>query len=355
MRGSLRIRTFLWMAAVVVAYFTLYAAALFCYNRFEMAEADRTHGPVEEFEEFLIIVSLGVLMLPVVLALAWDVSRRMLRPVRNMAETAQRISEGTLTERIPVPETADEMSSLAHTLNSAFERFQVAVRRLEQFSSDASHQLRNPLMGLRGSGEIALQRERTPAEYRETIAGMLEEADRLNRVVSQLLAMARLDAARLRADFAPQDAAEIVRRVLDLRRPQASAKNLTLEEKSPGRVPVSVNRTLLMEALANLLDNAIRHSPIGGSITVETRVGPDQAVLAVLDQGPGIPAERLAALFSRFRRGDHTDPHGTGIGLSITSEIMHLHQGELSARNRPEGGAEFTLRLPLASAPRGTA
>jgi heavy metal sensor kinase len=351
MKGSLRFRAFLWMAAVLAVYFLFYTIAHFAFNRFEIREG---HNPMEEFEEFLILVSVGLLMFPVVLALAWDVTRRMLRPVRSMAETAQRISEGSLAERIPVPETADEMESLARTLNGAFDRFQVAVRRLEQFSSDASHQLRNPLMGLRGAGEIALQRDRTPLEYRETIAGMLEEAGRLNRVVNQLLAMARLDAARLRSDFSPQDAADIARRAMTLRRSQASAKNLKMEEAAPAAVPVTANRTLIMEAVANLLDNAIRHSPEGGTITVEVRTERDQAVISVLDQGPGIPADQLSVLFARFRRGDHVDQHGTGIGLSIASEIMHLHHGELSARNRPEGGAEFTLRLPLADSPRST-
>ena len=348
----LRLRYFSWLAGMLLTYYLIYAAAIFAYNRFETLE--QGHEAVEEFQEFLILVSLGLVMLPVMLAVAWDVARRMLAPLHTMAATAQRISEGALDERIAVPDSDDEMSSLATTLNSAFERFQLAVRRLEQFTSDASHQLRNPLMGLRGTGEITLQRARSTDEYRETIAGMLDEVDRLNRVVNQLLAMARLDAARLRADFAHHDATTVARHVLDIRRSQAQVRDLTLELQGPQTVQFFGSRTLVMEALANLIDNAIRHSPEGGRITLHVREEAGQAVWIVRDQGAGIPADKLATLFQRFHRGDHDDPQGLGLGLSIASEIMHLHQGTLVGRNHPDGGAEFVLRVPTQEPSRRT-
>ena len=349
---SLRFRYFAWLAGVLVAYYLVYSAGLFAYNRFETME--QHHDAAEEFQEFLTLLGLGLVMLPIMLAVAWEVARRMLTPLQAMAETAQRISEGALTERIAVPPGEDEMASLALTLNSAFDRFHQAVRRLEQFSSDASHQLRNPLMGLRGTGEISLQRARTDEEYRETIAGMLEEVDRLTRVVNQLLAMARLDAARLRADFAKHDALSLTRHVLDLRRSQAAARRLELELDHTDTVSLFGSRTLVMEALANLVDNAIRHSPERGRVTVRVATESGQAVWQVRDRGPGVPADKLPVLFQRFHRGDHDDPQSVGLGLSIAAEIVHLHQGTLDARNHPEGGAEFTLRIPATEPARRT-
>jgi signal transduction histidine kinase len=349
---SLRFRYFTWLAVVLVAYFLIYSAGLFAYNRFETME--QHHDAVEEFQEFLTLLGLGLVMMPIMLAVAWEVSRRMLAPLRAMADTAQRISEGALTERIAVPPGNDELSSLALTLNSAFDRFHQAVRRLEQFSSDASHQLRNPLMGLRGTGEISLQRARSDDEYRETIGGMLEEVDRLTRVVNQLLAMARLDAARLRADFALHDALALTRHVLDLRRSQAEARGLQLELDNSHPVSLFGSRTLVMEALANLVDNAIRHSLEGGRVTVGVAVANGLAMWQVRDRGPGLPAEKLPQLFQRFHRGDHDDPQSVGLGLSIAAEIVHLHQGTLDARNHPEGGAEFTLRIPATEPTRRT-
>ena len=344
MSRSLRVRHFGWLTVVLVAYYLVYLSALFAYNRYEMTELG--HDPQEEFEEFLALTSLGLVTLPLVIAFAWFVSSRMLRPLRAIADTAQRIGQGSLTERIPVPDSGDELSSLSSTLNAAFDRFHEAVRRLEQFASDASHQLRNPLLGLRGTGEIALQKERPAGEYRDTIVGMLDEVDRLHRVVSQLLAMARLDAARLRSEFAAHDAGAILRHVLDLRRTQAAARRVTLEDAGDERVIAYGDRTLLMEALANLVDNAIRHSPEGGCVRATARDEGTRACWTIRDDGEGIPAEKLPTLFERFSRGDHGDPGSVGLGLSIASEIAHLHRGSLTASNHPAGGAEFTLRIP---------
>lgn len=344
MKSPLRFRYFLWMAALAVAYYAALALGLFIFNRYELTEPG--HDPAEEFEEFLILLGIGAGLLPLVLLLAWDIAQRMLRPLSEMAGTATRISEGAFDERLPVPTEESELSLLARALNAAFERFSTSVRKLEQFTSDASHQLRNPLMGLRGSGEVVLQRERTPAEYRDAIGGMLEESARLSQMVEQLLACARLDAARLRMDFAPLEATALLREASHLRRAQAASKGQRLDIEDGPPAPLRGNRALLVEAIANLLDNAIRHAPPGSVIALRAAADAGGVALCVADPGSGIPEEQRAKLFTRFQRGDHSDPKGSGLGLAIVAEIAHLHGGSVEARNRPQGGAEFVLRLP---------
>jgi signal transduction histidine kinase len=263
-----------------------------------------------------------------------------------MAHTAQRISAGRFEERVSVPENHGEITELAHTLNHAFDRYQDAIDRMKNFASNASHQLRTPLTAMRSVGEVALQKARAPEEYRETIGSMLEEVQRLAHVIEQLLLLARMESAELRRHFVDSDAAGEMTSVVALRKPIIESKGLQLDFVPRAAVSIKANPALLRQAFANLLDNAIRHTPEGGRIELAVESGNDEILVRVADTGPGIPEHFRHKLFERFSPGVSTDQQGTGLGLAIVAEVVKVHGGSLQVESVPGQGATFTMRLP---------
>lgn len=341
---TLRWRYFIRLALLVGVYFVVHTFLLFLFNRHEIHEGG--HNEAEEFQEFLIIAGIGAAMLPALLILAWTLSGRMLKPLRAMADTARSIGDGLLTERLRVGEGQDEISSLALTINQAFDRYQEAVDRMHRFSANVSHQLRNPLTALRGTGEVTLQRDRTPEVYRNSIGEMLEEVQRLSGIVDQLLLMARMDAAALRAHFEPCDVAGEIAVVTETLLALAQERGISISSGAAPGLTVRADPALLRQAIENLLDNAIRHTPDGGRVGIAAGRHNGQISITVSDGGPGIPEEMRGHLFERFRRGGKSGYDGIGIGLAIAAEVMKAHGGSIEVDAAPGGGSAFTLRLP---------
>ena len=321
--------------------------------------AHRWANPQESFREGLEEVVQGVgltlLLLPFLVWVAWILSRWMIRPLHAMAETAKRIQGGALADRIEtgwMPD--DETKSLAETLNAAFNGYAGALRRLERFSGDAAHQLRTPIAAMRNLGEVALSRARTAEEYRETLETMLGELDRLTRIVEQLLQLSRLDAGALKARFAPIPLWSVVEQVKQIYQPAAEARGVALvaDMETPGSAVAGIEE-LLIELLGNLVDNALRHVPDGGSIRIESASQSGGGVrLAVTDSGPGIPAEFAQAIFDRFAQVPGAAAGKAGLGLSLAAEIARLHGGELRLANPGQPGACFECRWPSGTPPR---
>jgi signal transduction histidine kinase len=346
MKEALRFRYFLWLAALLLSFYAAFALVLWGFNLHEMHEAG--HDPVEEREEFFILLGLGAGLLPIMLALAWDMSRRMVRPLQGIAATARRISNGHLEERIQPTRTDNEIAVVVSTLNLALDRYQEAVNRLQRFSSDASHQLRTPLTAMRSAGEIALQRDRTPEEYRDAIGTMLEDAQHLGHVVEQLLLLSRLDQGRLTESFQLMDLGDVARQTCAQFEPVALDRNIALRTESSGRAPIRGNEALIQQALANLLDNALRHTPAGGRVLVQVTSSRHAWIeLRVADSGPGIPPAFRHRLFERFAKPAGSSS-GSGLGLAIVAEIVKGHGGSITLSENSDPGACFLIRLPAA-------
>lgn len=319
--------------------------------------AHRQANPYETFEEGMEEVVQGVgltlLLLPFLIWVAWILSRWMIRPLRAMAETAQRIRGGAWSERIETGRMPDdETKSLAETMNAAFDGYAGALRRLERFSGDAAHQLRTPVAAMRSMGEVALSRARTAEEYRETLETMLGELDRLTRIVEQLLQLSRLEAGALKTRFAPIPLWSVVEQVKQIYQPAAEARGVALvaEAETPGPQVAGIEE-LLIELLGNLVDNALRHVPDGGSVRIESASRLESGVrLVVTDSGPGIPAEFAQAIFDRFAQVPGAEAGRAGLGLSLAAEIARLHGGELRLANPGQPGARFECRWPSAPA-----
>jgi signal transduction histidine kinase len=232
-------------------------------------------------------------------------------------------------------------------------RLQQAFETQMRFTADASHELRSPLTALRGEIEIALRKERTPDEYRHVLESNLEEIDRLTRITEDLLMLARADARRLREGAPAMDPGDVSRRIVNRFRGRAEAKGIELHLRLDAEGPVPLDPGLIGQILWNLVDNAVKFTPSGGSVGVTVERKPYALKIDVIDTGPGL-GEEPERVFDRFVRLDPArtpggETSGTGLGLSIVQAIVESYGGRISARNA-ETGARFSVVLPLKEA-----
>lgn len=302
--------------------------------------------------DFLLVLLLGV---PVAVLGAgiggYLLARRALAPVDRMAGQARRITADRLSERLPVVNPDDELGRLATVFNETLGRLERSFEELRRFTADASHELRTPLTALRSVGEVGLRTHRDPEEYRQIIGSMLEEAERLGGLVDSLLMLSRADAGQVPLRRADVDLGEAAREVAQQWSVLAEEKGQALTVEVSGPVPARVDRVVFRQALVNLVDNAIKHSPEGAAITVTAAVGPAGPTVAVSDTGPGIPEEHRDHIFDRFYRVDKGRSRqlgGTGLGLAIARWAVEAHGGRLTFAPRPGGGSTFRITLPPA-------
>ncbi len=295
------------------------------------------------------LLAAGVAVLAVGLGGGWLATSRAIRPIEDIGAAASRISAGNLSERINVTDTDSELGRLAGVLNSTFARLDAAFAQQRQFTADASHELRTPLAVIISEAQSILARERSPAEYRETIETCLETAQQMRRLTESLLELARFDGGQEAIERVPCDLAERARASVELIRPLARRRHIGIEcDLAPVETLGDPDR--LGQVLTNLLSNAVAYNKDAGRIVVSTRVASGSAVLTVADTGPGIAAEDLPHVFKRFYRADkaraRADGHA-GLGLAICKAVIEAHGGVIEAASPPGGGAVFTVRLPL--------
>jgi heavy metal sensor kinase len=277
-------------------------------------------------------------------------ARRALAPVDRMSEMARAITAARLTDRLPVENPHDELGRLAAAFNDLLARLQAAFERMRQFTADASHELRTPLTAMRSVGEDGLRERRSDAGYRDVIGSMLEDVDRLTTLVDALLTLSRADAGDGLAPLEPVDLAEIAHDVAAQLAVLAEENRQTIlvEGAAPA---VRGHRVALRQALVNLVDNAVKHGPSDRPILVRLSRAPGSAVIDVVDQGAGIPAEHRAKIFERFYRVDPArsrERGGAGLGLAVARWAVELHGGRLEYRDVP-GGSVFRMTLPSPS------
>jgi heavy metal sensor kinase len=281
----------------------------------------------------------------------WWLARRSLRPIGRLTGDAGRIGIERLSERLPVPATRDEVARLAATLNTMLERIEAGVDEQRRLVADASHELRTPLAAMRAELGVSLHADDLDPQAREVLVSTLEEVDRLSRTVDGLLTLARADQGALYLRVGEVDLADVARDTAERFGALASARGVTVAcELDPA--PGSGDPAWLAQAVGNLLDNAVEFSPAGGTVLLATCCAGDEALVRVLDAGPGIPEEAREQIFDRFRRLDASRTRatgGSGIGLSIVREVARAHGGRVWAEPGPGGGSRFTLAVPRAS------
>jgi signal transduction histidine kinase len=290
--------------------------------------------------------ALGALFLAS-LAIGYIVAGRVLRPVGHITDAARRIQATNLSERIGLRGPQDELKTLADTFDEMLGRLDTSFTAQRQFVADASHELRNPLAVIQTNADVALQ-EDVPAEVRARLEAVRRASDRMRRLVDDLLALARLELASGR--HAEVDLAAVVEEVSDELDPLARAHGLQLATHADGELRVLADRDAVKRALANLLDNAFRHSPEHGEVRLAAERRNGWAVLSVADDGPGLTAGEQEHVFERFWRSDSSrsrESGGTGLGLAIVRRIAESHGGEVGVVSEAGHGSTFELRLPV--------
>ncbi len=315
---------------------------------------------LEERERlFGIIANAGQwsLALVVVLGLAggFFVSQRVLKRIDAMTDTAQTIMKGDLAGRLPVAGTGDELDRLADRFNAMLERIEALMLGLKEVSDNIAHDLKTPLTRLRNRCEQALRHPTGDGGYRAALESTIVESDDLIRTFDALLMIARAESGQARDNMAEFDAAEIARDVGELYEPLAEEKGIALTVEANGTAPVRGNRELVSQALANLVDNAIKYAgpndKLNGTpaeIVVKAGAEGDRIALSVADRGPGIAEADRGRVVERFVRLEQSRSEpGSGLGLSLASAVARLHGGELKLEdNHP--GLRSTIALPRA-------
>lgn len=290
-----------------------------------------------------VLIGLGVWLFGLIGG--WWLSGRAIRPIQAISQTASRIADGNLEERINITETDSELGQLSQVLNQTFARLHDAFERQRQFTADASHELRTPITILISETQRILKRERTPEEYREALQTCGDTAQRMRRLIEALLLLARQDEHAAREPNIVCDLAESLRDVIAHLKPLADERHLRLDAKLAA-TPCRVDAEAVSILATNLITNTLQH---GGNVTVTCRAEAKEAVFTVSDDGPGIAEADLPHIFERFYRADQartgTSGH-SGLGLAIAKAIVDNHGGSIRVTSKAGQGASFEVRLP---------
>ncbi len=296
--------------------------------------------------------SMSVAMLAVIGLTGALLARNALRPIDQMVRRARRIGEASLADRLPHPGTADEIGRLVETLNDMLGRLERSFAVQRMFSADASHELRSPLSRLRAELEVALRRPRPVAEYEETLRSCLDEVEGLQRMIEDLLELARLDTNEAPELQESVSVTDLVEAALAAVRPRAEQLGVAVVADPLPDVLVNAAPVAAKVALTNILDNAVKFSRTGGRVRVAVSAANDEAVIAVSDAGPGVSPEEAERLFQPFYRGKashSTGAPGVGLGLAISRVLVQRQGGRISLNGSGQDGATFSVHLPRAA------
>jgi signal transduction histidine kinase len=293
---------------------------------------------------WLLIVLLGF-------AIVFYSTRRMLGDVREITEAASRIGESAasdLSRRVPAGRGNDEVAQLASTLNHMLDRIERSIHQLHTITDSLAHDLRSPLTAIRAKLEMSLSAGGSVREA-EPIVSAIDELDRLTEILNKSLDVAEAKADALRMDRAAIDLDELLRAMVHLYEPCMSEKGVKIELSSGGPVDVFADAGLLHRMVANLFDNELKHLPVSCAVTISLSVVDAWALLVLEDDGPGFASEISLDLFKPGVKGQHSAGHG--LGLAFVEAVVGAHGGTVTALNRREGGAQLSIRLPLAAKP----
>lgn len=305
----------------------------------------------DEFWDMVSVLAVGLPVMVLLIGLAgYAVAGKALQPVEEMAQRARKISAESLNDRLTIQNAGGELGHLGLAFNETLARLEKSFEQLRRFTADASHELRTPLTAIRSVGEVALQNTGDAAYYRDIIGSMLEEVNRLTRLVESLLTMSRADAGQIQLQPTTVEVLDLAKESAALLEVLAEEKHQTIIVAGDPSLTVRADRLILRQALINLIDNAVKYSPSGGDIEVRVRATNQDVLIEVQDSGPGISAEHADKVFQRFYRVDKARTRaegGTGLGLSIVEWAVSANGGSVELNCESGPGCTFTIRLPL--------
>ena len=277
----------------------------------------------------------------------WWVAGRALRPLKTIAQTAERVTARGLDQRIPVSDEDPEISRLIQVLNGMMDRLEASFNQATRFSADASHELKTPLAIMQGELENAVQAAEPGSTEQQVFSNLLEETQRLKTITRGLLLLAQADAGRLKLALEDVDLSSFVETAIEDARILAADAGLRFEVNIQPGLRVTADRTLLQMAVLNLLGNAVKYNKPGGAVGVTLAADGSELLLTLCNSGPGIPPADQPRIFDRFYRVNQSPAaDGLGLGLSLAREIAHAHHGKLLLKESRPDYTCFTLSLP---------
>jgi len=301
-------------------------------------------------EDFLtILIFSGPILLLVSVLGGYFILTRVLQPMKAVVKTAQKITTEDLSLRIESKNQKNEIGQLITTLNEMISRLEQSVLQIKQFSIDASHDLKTPLTVIRGEIDIALRKNRPATEYIKTLTSVREEANKLERIIDNLLFLSRIDSRDYQRSFEKIHLDEILLEVFEKTASLANKKELSYVLEKMERVPIQGDPILLNRLLMNLVDNAIKYTPPGGQVTISLKNPGKKAKFTIQDTGIGIPGDALPFIFNRFYRVDQSrsqQNEGAGLGLSIVKKIADIHQAEIEIHSQLNKGTTVRVSFP---------
>ncbi|HET6516368.1 MAG TPA: ATP-binding protein [Thermodesulfovibrionales bacterium] len=287
----------------------------------------------------LIVIAAGV---------GWFMARRAVSSVEAVTRTARKISSGVLQERVPVTGGGDEIDQLAITFNEMLDRIQILLAELREMSDNIAHDLKSPITRIRGGAEVTLSTGKSLSDFESMAAGTVEECDRLLDMINTMLMISKTESGLSSLSHEEIDIFGLVRGACELFEPVAEDKGVSLDCDAAGRSLIAGESPMIQRMLSNILDNAVKYTPPGGSVEVSVAEdGKEGVVISVKDTGTGIPPSDLSRIFERFYRGDQSrSQEGTGLGLSLARAIARAHGGDISVTSGLNQGSAFTITLP---------
>jgi signal transduction histidine kinase len=281
---------------------------------------------------------------------AFVISRRALRPVGELARTMQQIIDsGDLSLRVPERDSGDELERLAALFNRMLARNEALVRAMKQSLDNVAHDLRTPLTRLRAGAELALHEPVEPMRAQEALADVIEESERVLGMLTTLMDITEAETGSMPLEKRPEDLATIVREAVELYDLVSNERGVHVVTRLTPGITVMVDRRRILQAVANLLDNAIKYTPGGGTVDVSVTGDERWGIVEIADTGMGIAAEDQQRVWDRLFRADQSrTERGLGLGLSLVKAVVEAHGGDVELHSEPGAGATFVVRLPRA-------
>lgn len=274
-------------------------------------------------------------------------TRRALKPIRQIISTVHTIADtGRVQARLPVIPTGDELADLSELVNRMLARIEALITGMQGTLDNVAHDLRTPMARLRGMAELALEGNGPPEACREALGDCLEESERVLAMLNTLMDISEAETGTMQLNPERVNLPDILARVIDLYGYVAEDKQITLETHYPSELYLTADAKRLQQALANLLDNAIKYAPVGGRVAIEASDESAQVVIRVTDNGPGITPAEIPRIWDRLYRGDQSrSQRGLGLGLSLVKAIISAHHGRVEVDSQPGAGSVFSVYL----------